>query len=366
MIEVKIHAKDSPEYREACTFQGELFGQWLAHWYSLASNERDIYSHPYYVMSWLSAGYSITADDTRLFTLYDKGTFIGVFPFVLKRNPIPGMRSFYLHSPIIELGSSPAMKFELFVTAMKAIFETPLDGFGKPLALQFHRVDETHRIVHDFLGQVVTRTGYTRNLVDIPVRYMEELRGHSKCPYYKNLRRKYRKAEQLGSLSLSVTTDREKLAKSFDDYADLEMSGWKQHEKRAMRNNRFIYDFYRSVLLGFGNLGKAVSFKLLLGNKVIGHSLEIMDAGTLYSMKTSFCQEYRDLSPGVLLFDKTVTEFCPEHTIRYYNTMSSSPWFRDLIKPHQIETYRISFFPETIAGAIMKRFYMAKDRFRKV
>lgn len=356
MIEIEIINFQHPDMEEFLKFRGIIFNQWLNLWDSLSSHEKEIYSHPVYVMSWVNARKIHANDEISVFIFYSEGEFIGAIPFTIKTIPSKLELCCYLKSPLVELGSTVAIPEKLRIKVFNKLFQTPLINGHKPIAITFDRIDETNSFVNSKLEADIRKTDYTRNIIDLSNGYQSMLQKRS-SHFRKNLKNISNKFTNNGESYIDIIRGKNEIVQAFDYFTHLEMKGWKADSERAMLNNRFVFDFYRNVILGFSDLGKTVLFKLRIGNIVVAMYMCIMVEDVLYGLKTTYNEEYEKLSPGSIILDRIFNNFCPSNSIKQFNSMSQSPWLKDKWHPEKIETYKTVVFPDNYLGRCYKYGY---------
>ena len=364
MVTVRVFEKSSDVYRRLCEKSGPLFEEWLSAWNALDITERDIYSHPVYVMSWLNARYHMEAENVQLFSLYDNGSLIGIVPLSAYPLPLTFRFLYYLKSPVVELGSTIGIPERYREEAGHTILETPLNGNGKPLAVGFLRIDETNVFLRSDIPKLLFQTGYSRNVFRIPENYRETLRKEHKH-LARELRRKYNILSRIGDYKLEFVDTTADIAGAFERFVDLEIKGWKKDQRRAMRNNPFIYRFYRDTVLGFAASGNAVICNLVCNGETLSSLIGIVDRGTLYGLKIAYNETYQDVSPGFLLLDLVFDRYCPGRNITAYNQMSSCPWFNERFHPSVLNTYSLFMFPPGLSGVLVKMGYAFFAKLKK-
>jgi len=363
MLDLKILDTHSKVFEELSNFSGLLFDQWVTLWNSLSPDEKDIYTHPVYIISWLKSRIKHSADVYHLFIFNSGTTFIGVVPFKIHTIRTLFGKRIYLKSPIVELGSSIAVAKKYRESVCETILNTNIHNRGKPFAFGLLQVDETNSFQKSYGNIVVHNNHYARNIVNLTGHYEELLKNQSR-KFRKNLKRDKKKALSYGKLKFEVINKTPDILQSFEQLMDFEMSGWKAAGIKAMRKNEFVKDFYQSVICGFSQLGKSVIFLLKSNDSLLSTHACIIDNNTLYGLKIIYNEEYSGISPGTLLYDYIFREYCPLNEIKCYNSMSESLWFRKKWHSDTLNTYSMFVFHNNLSGNCWKHVYRLYNKFK--
>lgn len=356
MINLRIIDKHNKEFNELYKFNSRLFREWLTTWNSLSPGEKDIYTHPVYVMSWLKSRIKHSGDVYYLYIFKSGNTFIGAVPFKIHTIRTLFGKSIYLKSPIVELGSSIAIAEKYRESVCETILNTNIHDRGKPFAFGLLQVDETNTILKSHSNNTVYNNHYDRNVLDLSHGYDYILKKRS-ANFRRNLKRKKNKALSLGNLQFEVFDESSSVITAFEHFMDFEMAGWKASGPKAMRKNEFVKDFYKSVIEGFSQYGKSVLFTLKSGSALLSMLAGIIDHTTLYGLKIVYNEDYAKISPGMVLYDYIFREYCSQNKIIKYNSMSESLWFRERWHPDTLKTYRMFVFNNNLSGNCWKYLY---------
>ncbi|MBB4197450.1 CelD/BcsL family acetyltransferase involved in cellulose biosynthesis [Rhodoblastus sphagnicola] len=118
----------------------------------------------------------------------------------------------------------------------------------------------------------------------------------------KELQRQYRRLRELGAVAFHVTRDADDLRAQIEAYMLLEAKGWKGEKGTAFLNDAGLATFLRAMSRTLGLDGKCRIYWLSLNQKMIAGNIVLLDSrGGAYFWKTTYDEDYRSLSPGVLL-----------------------------------------------------------------
>ena len=130
---------------------------------------------------------------------------------------------------------------------------------------------------------------------------LDEYRQTTKSKWHKNLRRLQRKLErdhgaQLNLIETPADLDTE-LAQGFE----VESSGWKRDAGSAILSRPENEAYYRSLARRFHDRGELRFSTINVDGRMIAWDLGILRANRLYSPKSGYLEEFRQLGPGVVL-----------------------------------------------------------------
>jgi len=350
---VKIIDKTSTQYRDLCQLSGPLFSAWCEAWMSLSVNERDIYTHPVLIMSWLGALTHFNNEYFQLCCLYEGDELITIIPFQIYTVPFSFGHWCYMKSPMIEFGSSVAIPQRYREQAANTLLEIQIAGHSKVKAIGFLQIDNTNSFLSISTPHTIFRTGYTRNILDI-TKYCKEQGSKN---FKRHLHKSLYKLKQMGSVNFEIIDVSDEIMNAFDHFVEFEASGWKHDQRITLRNNPILYQFTRDTILGFAAANNAVVFNLKCNDILICSFVCIFDNTTLYGLRIAYDETYRITSPGLVLIDFIFRNYCPGHNLSQYNSMSSSPWFKEKYHPSIMETSSLFLFQPGITGSILKTGY---------
>ncbi len=109
-----------------------------------------------------------------------------------------------------------------------------------------------------------------------------------------------RKADPVQRLSLRVLRGAQIDADAIERHLALEHAGWKGEEGTSMRSDPHDEAFFHSMFSASAQAGRAVMVELLLGEKVIHSSSNLIDGDVGHAFKVGFDPAHAKLSPGIL------------------------------------------------------------------
>lgn len=247
--------------------------------------------------------------DIPLFAVFSGEELIGLLPVSRElrygRWPVPNIQNWmhpnmFLGAPLVRSGYELPFWQALFLK-MDAqpglglflhIHCLPVDG---TLAKAMHIVadaDERHHALVHLQERAFLQSGKSAEEY-----YLETMRGKKR----KELRRQRKRLGELGNIVFSRSDGKTGLNRWCDEFLVLESKGWKGKEGSALdctENTRcLLYD----VLRGAAAQGRLELLDLRLDGRPLAMLVNFLTPPGSFSFKTSFDEDYRQYSPGVLL-----------------------------------------------------------------
>lgn len=126
----------------------------------------------------------------------------------------------------------------------------------------------------------------------------------------KSMRRDQRKLERRlgdrGQFRFEESNPDSDFAELANDFLRIEDSGWKGEQGTSLKSNRDTESFYHELIELSARNGNVRFVSLVLEEKRIGMLLDLRSAGTIYSYKSAYDHDYKDLFPGKLCEMKNV------------------------------------------------------------
>jgi len=368
MFEVKVIEKESRELNDLYNFEGSLYNQWLALWNSLNPDEKDLSTHPIWIISYIKSRTLLPGQhnlaNIKFFFIYYDQSLRGVIPFHIK-NVTDKLSNFCcLLSMQQSIGASLALKEQHYREVFDTLFNVPILDSRTPLMLGFSIVEENHPLLKSSFTKTVIKNKFKKYVLDTGNDYSGMLREKKYKKMRSNINRYTRRAQKLGDIEFEILQNLPDLFTAFEQFVDFEAQGWKSATNYAMKNNCITYNFYRSAINGFALQNNAIIFNLRAGDVLLSSKLCIKIGNTMYALKPVYDEKYSELSPGTLLTDQILKKFFSFNNIRYYNTVGPSEWFAKIWHPDTVETYKVNIFPDTAYGVILKQAYKIYQRMK--
>jgi len=142
-----------------------------------------------------------------------------------------------------------------------------------------------------------------------------------------NIRRAFSNLDKQSPLKFSVIRDKEFNSGLFEEFIDLEASGWKGREGSAIRCSKELMGFYQTLaekLAGSGFL--RWEFLRNESGITLAANLSIQFGSTVTIWKLAYDEEYNKFSPGSQLFKMLLEEGYKNADIDEFNLMSDTKW----------------------------------------
>lgn len=134
------------------------------------------------------------------------------------------------------------------------------------------------------------------------------------------------------------------VAKLIEQYGDIESAGWKGKQGTAVHTDNEQGAFYKAVGEEFGRQGHGRIYSYLFGDKVVAMQLCIEKNGCLVFLKTTYDENYRNYSPGILLRRAIYEQIFNEKEIAkieiYGKIGVQGKWIDEMRTMYQINYYR--------------------------
>jgi CelD/BcsL family acetyltransferase involved in cellulose biosynthesis len=168
------------------------------------------------------------------------------------------------------------------------------------------------------------------------------LPGESRSDYFKrtmsskrlrNIRRRERRIEELGAVTVEEAKGIEAIALGLDDFFRLEATGWKGRAGTAATQNEEVRRFFQGAIAGLASEDKVLIHRLLANGKAIGATIALKSSDACWGWKVAYDEFYADYSPGILsvlgltktvLADPSITQ--ADSCAAAGDTMASQLW----------------------------------------
>lgn len=117
-----------------------------------------------------------------------------------------------------------------------------------------------------------------------------------------NIKRQHNKLSREGIvMRFEAVTEPDRMADAVDDYAGLEMSGWKGQEGSAVQPDDHQGRFYKKMLRGFAEQGEAVVYRYFFQDELVSSDICLLRDGELIILKTAYDESRKGISPSQLM-----------------------------------------------------------------
>jgi hypothetical protein len=116
----------------------------------------------------------------------------------------------------------------------------------------------------------------------------------------KDYLRHVRGLNKLGHLDWRMLCGTDRLEKSVDQFIRLEHIGWKGVEGTSLYSNSSHLNFYKEMARGFNKNGRVFFTELLLDDKIISSTSNLISGKVGFGFKMGWDTEYAKYSPGIV------------------------------------------------------------------
>jgi CelD/BcsL family acetyltransferase involved in cellulose biosynthesis len=194
----------------------------------------------------------------------------------------------------------------------------------------------------------------------------ESFLAEMKADRRRQLRRRRRRLEEAGEVTLDVHDGTEQLDRSLAEFIEIEGSGWKGEAGTAIRSQQPLTSFYDEVTRWAAERGELrLAFLRVDGHPIAAH-LYIQSFGVLYRFKSGYDENWSKQAPGMLLTG-AMLERSFEEGLRLYDFLGGGEshkldWLADarpLVRLHAFERSslagRVLHGYETVGRPLAKR-----------
>jgi CelD/BcsL family acetyltransferase involved in cellulose biosynthesis len=238
---------------------------------------------------------------------------------------------------------------------MEVLLEALAAALGKKLELRFRRLHSASPALA-FAGIGIPKWLAVKN-VDGTGSYlsisgtMDAYKNSLSSNFRKNLRKSAKKLAELSEVRFDFKRSDSTSASDLDSFLQLEASGWKGREKTAILGSPAVESFYHDLTLQLKQLGWLEWHLLSVAGKPIAAQMATRLERTLVVMKIAYDETFSHVSPGNLLFEKTVERAYEDGDTDEINCLTDMAWHRNW-KMEQRPYYDLTMYPRT-AGSLL-------------
>lgn len=361
MVQIKTIDFNSADFETICQFSGDFFNVWLDTWKTLPYDQKDPYTHPVWIISYLKSRYHVETNKDnltqvlKLFSFHANKKFLTAIPFRIERKRFLPEKMIILKSHKLLISSSLALEKKYHCEILESLFNFKIDTTHIPALICFYLIDETHDFLTANVNKVIHKD-YERSYLDFRPGY-EAFFNNLNSNLRRNLRHSKKKLSSIGNLTLEIVDTIPDIFQAYDEFIHLEAEGWKGETSYALKTNEFSRLFYCNIIDGFSKDRQSAVFNLRLGNELIASMLTITINDTIFALKISYKEKYSKFSPGHLLYDRIIEEYIIQNKIAFLNNISKAEWFGKIWQAKTLDVYKMFVFPDTMSGKCNKAIY---------
>jgi len=171
----------------------------------------------------------------------------------------------------------------------------------------------------------------------------EQIRQKISKHFRSELNLKGNRLSRLGDVEYISARKKDDLNKEFNDFLELEASGWKGQHGTAIKSNVKDKKFYENLTDNFSDIDSCELSLLTLNNEIIAGSYWLVNDSTVYFLKIGYDKKYSKVSPGVLLLDHDIGKYADDHSINTISLFSDYQW-QARWKPSSMDVFNIIIF----------------------
>ena len=183
--------------------------------------------------------------------------------------------------------------------------------------------------------------------------------------FKRNIRRLRKKLCEKGELTTHLYKEPGQLGDAFNEFLEVESSGWKDDSKTSLKHDKAQRSFYQSILKTFGQDGSCVIHTMKLDGRPIASQFAIISGDSYNMLKIGYDEEFKSMGPGALLLDDTVRVFSNDEIINSISFVTGGSW-SDKWSPQTLYVKNHYIYNGTIKGNLCFFLEKNKDYLRSV
>ncbi len=176
------------------------------------------------------------------------------------------------------------------------------------------------------LGPTIEQVYGRGAFVDVS-RDFKTLRGNLSRNFRNNLSKARNKLNSLDEICIAREKPSDLDAAAFDDFLELEGSGWKGKEATAIVMSRVLTSFYRSLCKRLATQGWLEWHTLRADNGLLAAHMAVRCGRSLLIWKLAYNEQYRHCSPGSLLMEDISRQACADPDLDEINLSTDQSWY---------------------------------------
>ncbi len=227
----------------------------------------------------------------------------GVFPVqeVRRFSPLPiKIPTLLRHSHCFI--STPILKSGLEEDAFKGFLNWVSENISQGI-IEFRNIprDGIFSKLLSFVAKKEERILYRYETFSRAVQNLNDLFTHLSRKHRKEIERKRRKLQELGSVAVEVWSEQNELDLWIAKFLELEASGWKGRNGTAISQSQSEKNYFSTVLKEAASRNRLIALRLISNDQTIAMRISIVQGDTVFSYKTAFDENFAPYSPGMLL-----------------------------------------------------------------
>jgi CelD/BcsL family acetyltransferase involved in cellulose biosynthesis len=331
-----------------------VFDSVLDDWSRLCETTENpnLFIMPHWVQTWWRHFHEEASP--RIFVYYDELGPKGLFPLMLGRKPIDGLRANVLGfmtneestKPQWLVRGDPGPVIRRWVADLAT--ETDWDVLDLvSLPADTDGLDVLPEVLDAHGLRWTRRPGQGASILDVTGDFEDYWQGRSR-----NLRKGLRNRENRlgagGELQLEISRPDDDPNWWLDRIFNVASHTWKAARRTSLADGKrrlFFADEVKELLPS----GQALVFVASLDEVDIAYDLTFVHRGFLYDLKTDYHQDFRDLAPGMLLVKHMIEYGCADPDIHTIDFITDPDWLRRWTET-VAESVHLRIFNRTLTG----------------
>jgi CelD/BcsL family acetyltransferase involved in cellulose biosynthesis len=168
-----------------------------------------------------------------------------------------------------------------------------------------------------------------------------------------NLRKARNRLRAAGESSLLCLREPGEMAAGLQRFAAVEAKSWKGRAGSTMGGTPRIMQLYERSLIDLATLGQSAVLVLTLNDEDIAAMIVHVSDSTLFAFKIGYDEQFAECSPGHLLIEAVIRDFCHARGITTMHLLTDERWF-DSWRPERVQTYEVYLSERGLRGALSR------------
>ena len=144
--------------------------------------------------------------------------------------------------------------------------------------------------------------------------------------FKRNIRRLWKKLREKGEITTHLYKDSDQLGDAFNEFIEVESSGWKGDSETSLKHDKKLQSFYRAIMETHGKNGSCVIHTMKLDGRPIASQFAVISGNSYNMLKIGYDEAFKLMGPGALLLDETVRVFSSDDTINSISFVTGGSW----------------------------------------
>lgn len=163
----------------------------------------------------------------------------------------------------------------------------------------------------------------------VPIIRVDDIGGEARdllAPKYaKEIVRKTRSLEKYGPIEALAVRQPYELDQYFDEFLQIEASGWKAQDGGAIALQPDALQFWKSVAYGAAEKGCLRLHLLSCGGRWIAAEMGVVWGETFHCLKIAYNEEFRNFAPGIMMTLEALQESLHDPQVKVYDRCGEIP-----------------------------------------